>query len=168
VVGCFVDSFFCSCSSASFLFFSSFWIPALLNFLAAIVELSGIVFLFQNGIVVPIVYGLGAWVFSSILVVVYRYLTSETHRRHLKTAFSKYVSPQVLNEIMRHPENITLGGEEREVTVFFSDIRGFTTISEKTTPTELVRILNKYFTAMTAQVLNNGLSLLGIEAPEEM
>jgi adenylate cyclase len=48
------------------------------------------------------------------------------------------------------------GGEEREMTVFFSDIRGFTTISEQTTPTELVRILNEYFTQMTAEVLRTG------------
>jgi adenylate cyclase len=50
---------------------------------------------------------------------------------------------------------VSLGGEEKEITVFFSDIRGFTTLSEKTTPKELVRILNRYFTAMSEEILKN-------------
>ncbi len=74
----------------------------------------------------------------------------------MKNLFSKYVSKDVLNEILSDPSKVALGGEEKEVTVFFSDIRGFTTISEKTTPKELVRILNTYFTAMTKEVLDNG------------
>ncbi len=74
----------------------------------------------------------------------------------MKNLFSKYVSKEVLEEILKNPSQVTLGGEEKEITVLFSDIRGFTSISEKTTPKELVRLLNKYFTAMTEQILKNG------------
>lgn len=73
----------------------------------------------------------------------------------MKNLFSKYVSKDVLEEILKDPAKVKLGGEEKEVTVFFSDIRGFTALSEKTAPKELVRILNKYFTLMTNEVLEN-------------
>lgn len=64
------------------------------------------------------------------------------------------MSPRVLEEILVDPAKVALGGEEREVTVLFSDIRGFTTLSEKTSPQELVRILNKYFSRMSAEIVN--------------
>ncbi len=80
----------------------------------------------------------------------------ERYKRELKMLFSKYVSPQVLHTMLDNPSSVSLGGEEREITVLFSDIRGFTTLSEAVTPKELVRILNKYFTAMTGEVLRHG------------
>ena len=86
----------------------------------------------------------------------YRYAIKEKEKREMRNLFSKYVSGDVLDEILKNPESVALGGEEKEITVFFSDIRGFTTLSEKTTPKELVSILNRYFTAMTNQVLKNG------------
>ena len=86
----------------------------------------------------------------------YRYFVGEKEKRQLKSVFSKYVSPEVLKEILRDPSHVTLGGEEKEITVLFSDIRGFTALSEKTSPKELVRILNKYFSAVTEAILKNG------------
>ena len=56
---------------------------------------------------------------------------------------------------MKHPEKLRLGGEKREITVLFSDIRGFTSISEKLSPENLVHLLNEYLTAMTDVILKN-------------
>lgn len=113
------------------------------------------VVLYENSILVNILHLNFSWIFSTISLFGYRYFSGEKERREMKDLFSKYVSKDVLEEILREPGKVSLGGEEKEVTVFFSDIRGFTTLSEKTTPRELVEILNKYFTAMTEEVLKN-------------
>lgn len=68
--------------------------------------------------------------------------------------FGTYVSPAVVDQILENPPE--LGGLDKELTVFFSDIRGFTTLSESMTPQELVKILNKYLTAMTDIILAHG------------
>jgi adenylate cyclase len=72
-----------------------------------------------------------------------------------KGVFSTYVSPEILEEIVEDPEKLKLGGEKREVTVLFSDIRGFTSLSEKLSPDRLVKLLNTYLTPMTDIVLKN-------------
>jgi adenylate cyclase len=74
----------------------------------------------------------------------------------IRNAFAKYVSEKVVNELLQHPELLQLGGEERVVTVLFSDIENFTTLSERLSPRELVSLLNTYLTEMTAIVLEQG------------
>ena len=76
------------------------------------------------------------------------YLTEGRQRRQLRAAFDKYMAPEVVDEIMRHPE-IKLGGEKKELTVLFSDVAGFTTISERLSPEQLVALLNEYLSVMT-------------------
>jgi class 3 adenylate cyclase len=66
----------------------------------------------------------------------------------LKGAFSKYVTKSVVDRIMDHEGGLKLGGEKKEVSVFFSDIRGFTPMSEQLSPEEIVHLLNEYFTEM--------------------
>ena len=83
------------------------------------------------------------------------YLTEGKRRRQLRFAFDKYMSAEVVDEIMRHPEAIKLGGEQREISVFFSDVAGFTTISEGLTPEALVEMLNTYLSAMTDILLQH-------------
>lgn len=82
-----------------------------------------------------------------LLVTVYRALTEEREKRKVRNIFSKYVSPDVVTELLQHPPE--LGGVDKELTVLFSDIRGFTSLSEGMTPQELVNHLNLYLTAMT-------------------
>lgn len=83
----------------------------------------------------------------------WRNLVVEKKGRQLKKAFSNYVSPDLVREIEKHPDKLVLGGEQREISILFSDIRGFTSVSERLTPPELVALLNEYLSPMTRIVL---------------
>ena len=84
----------------------------------------------------------------------FHYLLTAKDKRWLRQAFSRYVSNSLVEIIINHPEQLRLGGEEVEVTVMFSDIAGFTTISEGLTPENLIYLLNEYFSGMTDIILN--------------
>jgi adenylate cyclase len=88
--------------------------------------------------------------------LVLSYASEAVQRRQLKKAFGHYVGEDVLDELVAHPEKLALGGERRTMTVFFSDIRDFTTLSEKLSPVELVAFLNTYLSPMTRAVLKQG------------
>ncbi len=92
-----------------------------------------------------------ATLFSFFSIVVYREMTESKDKRRIKNMFGTYVSPRVVDQILDNPPE--LGGVDKDMTVFFSDIRGFTTLSESMSPQELVHVLNKYLTAMTDIVL---------------
>ncbi|MFC1839798.1 adenylate/guanylate cyclase domain-containing protein [Thermodesulfobacteriota bacterium] len=77
-------------------------------------------------------------------------------RNFIKNTFSRYVPQKVVNHLLENPALLKLGGEERIITVFFSDIADFTTISEKMNPSDLVNLLNEYLTEMTNIVLEEG------------
>ncbi len=84
-----------------------------------------------------------------LVITVYRYFTEEREKKKVRGAFQYYLTASVINELLKDPSKLKLGGDKKDLTVMFSDIRGFTTISEKLTPEELVRLLNEYLTAMT-------------------
>ncbi|WP_037544524.1 adenylate/guanylate cyclase domain-containing protein, partial [Spirochaeta lutea] len=89
--------------------------------------------------------------FTFLSIIVYRVMTEEKDKKRIRNMFGKYVSPRVVDQILANPPE--LGGVDKELTVFFSDIRGFTTLSESMTPQELVNHLNIYLTAMTDIIL---------------
>lgn len=93
-------------------------------------------------------------IFTFISVVVYRVFTEEKEKRQIRDTFGKYLSPKVVDQLSDNPPE--LGGTDKELTVFFSDIRGFTTLSENMTPQELVNHLNVYLTAMTDLAMDYG------------
>ncbi|MFY9822337.1 MAG: adenylate/guanylate cyclase domain-containing protein [Thermoanaerobaculia bacterium] len=97
-----------------------------------------------------------AGVFALVLSLRVRVAAEEERAQHIRQTFEHYVSGGVVEEMLRHPERVKLGGERREMTVLFSDIRGFTSISETLDPEALVRLLNEFFTPMTRLVLENG------------
>ena len=75
-------------------------------------------------------------------------------KQQIRGTFSQYVSPSIVNEILAHPEKLKMGGEKRDITVFFSDVRDFTTISEKLSPSQLSHCLNHYMNKMTHILFN--------------
>jgi adenylate cyclase len=77
-------------------------------------------------------------------------------RARIRGIFQQYVPPAVVRELIRRPELLALGGEERVATVLFSDVRGFTAVAERLAPAELVALLNEYLTAMTDVVVEHG------------
>lgn len=87
--------------------------------------------------------------FSFTFIIVYRVITEQREKRYIRQTFSKFVSKSVVDELLKHPDKVKLGGEKKILTVLFSDIRGFTSISEKLTPEQLVEHLNIYLQAMT-------------------
>ncbi|TFH43490.1 MAG: adenylate/guanylate cyclase domain-containing protein [Chrysiogenales bacterium] len=91
--------------------------------------------------------------FTFTVIVVYRVLTEEKEKRHIRQTFSKFVSKSVVDELLKSPEKLKLGGEKKLLTVLFSDIRGFTSLSEKMTPEQLVDQLNFYLQVMTDIVI---------------
>jgi adenylate cyclase len=105
--------------------------------------------MFTGGRLVNILYPLLALALSYAGTATYSVIFEQRHARFLRGAMGRYLSPAVMEEIVRRPELLRLGGEKREMTVLFSDIRGFTTFSEQLDPQELVTLLNEYLTAMT-------------------
>jgi len=85
-------------------------------------------------------------------LIAYRILTEEKEKKFIRNTFSNFVSKVIVDELLKHPEMIKLGGERKEITVLFSDIRSFTTLSEKYQPEEIVGILNNYLSRMTTTI----------------
>jgi adenylate cyclase len=129
---------------------------ALLVFLIALAYLAASTWLFDHDILLITVSPVGTFGAVYISQVVFRYFTEEREKRHIRGMFQKYVSPEVVDTLIQDPAGLRLGGEKRHLTVLFSDIRGFTSISEKLPPEEILNHLNQYLSAMTAVVMRNG------------
>ena len=113
-------------------------------------------FLFDRGYVLDIVWISLVMLFGYMALLLERWLESDTQRRQIRTAFTRYVSPSVVEQLVREPERLKLGGERRNMSVLFSDLRGFTTLSEGLTPEKLVGVLNTYLNEMTNIVFEEG------------
>ncbi|UCF12798.1 MAG: adenylate/guanylate cyclase domain-containing protein [Thermoplasmatales archaeon] len=113
------------------------------------------IYTFDSGIIMNILYPLLSLTLVYITLVVIYYLTEERSRKWITSIFGKYVSPVVIDNLIKNPDWIKLGGEKRTITVFFSDIRGFTSISERLDPEELVHLLNEYLTEMTSIIIKD-------------
>ncbi len=113
------------------------------------------IILFSSGIILNLVYPVITIFFTFISIVSYSYVFSEKEKKKTLQAFQQYVSPEIIKEITQHPEKLKLGGEKKEITIMFSDIRGFTSFSEKLSPEELVHFLNEYLTEMSDIILEN-------------
>ncbi|MGB7285913.1 MAG: adenylate/guanylate cyclase domain-containing protein, partial [Salaquimonas sp.] len=87
------------------------------------------------------------------------FFLTEKEGKFLRGAFSQYLAPTLVDQLARNPENLLLGGEEKELTLLFCDIRGFTSLSENLNPTELTELLNSFLTPMTGILLNNGATI---------
>ena len=101
-----------------------------------------------TGLWVAAVMPVAALAFALFGGVAWQYFVEGREKRHVKQLFGRYVSKAVIDQLMTNPALARLGGERREMTVLFSDIRGFTTASERGTPEAIVAQLNEYFGAM--------------------
>jgi adenylate cyclase len=88
-------------------------------------------------------------------ITAYRYFAETRQKRYIKDAFSKYLAPSVVKTLIDNPDKLVLGGEERVITAFFSDLQSFTSISESLAPDELVELLNEFLTEMTDIILKH-------------
>jgi adenylate cyclase len=111
---------------------------------------------FRKGQWVNLVYPSLALLLTFIAITVYRFFTEERQRQYTRRAFQQYVSPEVVEQIMQNPEVLQFGGELRNLTVLFSDIRDFTTFTEKNDPQLVVQMLREYLTEMTRIVIEEG------------
>jgi adenylate cyclase len=115
----------------------------------AVIFLLGYYFFFQRFLWVNVSYPINCVLGVYLFVTAYRYATEERYSKQIKGMFSSYVTERIVNELIKNPNLAKLGGERREITVLFSDVRGFTTFSEKHSPEDVVTILNEYLGEMT-------------------
>jgi len=104
----------------------------------------------------PVVTGEIAAAGALVGGVIYNYATEGRQKAFIKRAFRHYLSPEVIEKIIEDPSQLKLGGERRELTIFFSDLQGFTPLSERLDPVVLTRLLNDYLSDMTDIILEEG------------
>lgn len=142
--------FLFSLTSGYFTFRSGLLKITILVIATSLFYIIGCIYLFEKrGIFLNMLSPLGGMFLTYIITLIYRYLIIEKEKKKIKNAFQHYVTSSVVAEILKNPDSLKLGGEKKILTVLFSDIRGFTELSEKLTPEEVVSILNEYFTEMT-------------------
>ncbi len=112
--------------------------------------------MYTQGYWLQLIAGLVAVALALTGANVANYATEGRQRRYIKNAFQQYLSPAVIEQLIAHPERLQLGGVRRELSIFFSDLQGFTGISEGLSPEELTALLNDYLSAMTDIIQEEG------------
>ena len=126
-----------------------------LSFAAVLLFIAGVCLAYvQIGLIMSVSYTLLASLLAIIVINAKYYLNEMGQKALIRDAFGQYLSPKVVADLVKDPEKLVLGGEEREMTAFFSDIAGFSSFSEKMTPTELVNALNDYLTSMCSIIVD--------------
>jgi adenylate cyclase len=111
---------------------------------------------FTRSLALPLSEPFLAGLASMAAIVAYRLVVTDRGERLLRSSFALYLAPQVIDKMLASKKLPVLGGETRDVTVFFSDLEGFSAISEKMTPAELVAFMNEYLSAMTDIIESKG------------
>ena len=109
----------------------------------------------EHGLLIDPVYPSLAVLTIFIVSTILSYARAETRRKQIRSAFGMYVAGDVMQDLEKNPEKLKLGGENRNLTVMFTDIRKFTTISEGLSPEELVVLMNDFLTGMTDIVMGH-------------
>jgi adenylate cyclase len=112
--------------------------------------------LYGQGIVAPMAAPGLAILASAIAGGAHKYYRESREKARIKAAFGQYLAPAVMEEILKHPENLRLGGAKRVLTVLFSDIKDFTALAENLPAEDVAALLNGYFTRMAACVTQTG------------
>ena len=122
--------------------------------IAGLIGLSLYLFV-EHDLLIDFTYPLmSSWLIYLVLTFV-NYFREQKQRRQIRSAFGYYLSPHMVEQLARSPEKLVLGGEERRMTILFSDVRGFTTISEhyKDDPQGLTRLMNRFLTPLTNAII---------------
>jgi adenylate cyclase len=116
---------------------------------------------FQNGTVMSFTYPLGALLLSSVGALAVHYVTEAFERARVRENFARFVPESVVGAVLEQADGARLGGVARNATVMFSDLRGFTSFAEQLEPDQVIRILNRYLTAMVDEaIIPNGGTLV--------
>lgn len=111
--------------------------------------------LFMMHMLLPILYLVFADLLCAGILIAFEYFTESRDRRFIQKTFAYYLMPEIIDDLMKDPSKLRLGGEKRRVSILFSDIRGFTSISEKLSAEELTVLMNEYLTAMTDSIMED-------------
>jgi len=132
------------------------WLPPLIALVIIVAYIAICTLAFTSGTIANLTGPAFAAVFTAIAAIVGALATEGREKAHLRSMFSRYVNRQVVDRILADPARAKLGGERKELTVLFSDIRGFSKFSETMKPEELAAFLSEYLTPMTELVLESG------------
>jgi adenylate cyclase len=110
---------------------------------------------FSHYLQIPVAPTVSGWILTVMLGFGYQYWVEGAEKRKVKAIFSRYVSKDIYRQLLENPEAAQLGGTRRFATVLFSDLRGFTSMSENRQPEDIVAQLNEYFTAMVEVVFQH-------------
>lgn len=148
--------------------FGSFWCGKQKSTLKTTVSLL-VFYVLGFGLIMALVYGLFflrvdikfinllfGFAVSSIAMDSITFVLEGKQKRFIKVAFSQYLSPAVINQLIENPDGLKLGGEKRNISIFFSDVQSFTTLSEGLSPESLTDLLNVYLSAMSSIILKSG------------
>ncbi len=114
-------------------------------------------FYLQNRLLFDFTYPLLSSALVYLMLVFSNYVSEQAQRRRIRSAFGQYLSPALVEQLAQSPEKLVLGGEEREMSILFSDVRGFTTISElyKDDPRGLTSLMNSFLTPLTNAIIDH-------------
>jgi len=144
-----------ACASVGAALYLPFWAAVLLLSLIPVGYLASSFLVFGRQVQTPVVPVMLAWAFALTTGYAYQYWIEGAEKRRIKKIFSHYVSRDVFHELLNNPSAAALGGRRTLATVLFSDLRGFTTLSERTEPEALINQLNEYFSAMVEVVFEH-------------
>ncbi len=116
---------------------------------------------FDSGTVLPVVYPLSALLLSALGALAVNYVINAFERQRVHDTFARFVPAAVVSEVLaRTDDDLRLGGERRETTVLFSDLRGFTSYSEQLSPDSVIEVLNRYLGEMSDAIMDHGGTLV--------
>jgi len=125
-----------------------------ISFILIFILTSLFLYKFYN-IEIDIFYPLIFFIINLFIIEYQLFKLQEQKEAFIKEAFQSYLSPSLLHQLLKNPDKLKLGGEEKEITILFTDIRGFTTISEKLSPEEIINLINTLFSKLSHIIIDN-------------
>ena len=136
-------------------------VPSLaLSVLLAGLYVVGAQLAFNGGTILPVVYAIGALVLATVGAMAVNYVITAFERQRVRDTFARFVPESVVGEVLAQADGLRLGGIEREATVMFCDLRGFTSFAETLPPPKVIELLNHYLSGMSDAILNHGGTLV--------